>query len=87
MDVILTVPEIVELFIQPVRTKRDGGYQSLLVGLQQRINQATGQITLNRRDLERIPRYAFDYGVGGWENRLLAIFGRALGSRLGRTSP
>ena len=25
------------------------------------------------RDLERIARYAFDYGRGGWETRLLAI--------------
>lgn len=84
MDVMLTKAEIAELFIQPARTKRDGGYQSLLVGLQQRINRETGHIVLNKRDLERIPRYAFDYGVGGWENRLVAIFGRTLGSKLGR---
>jgi hypothetical protein len=30
----------------------------------------TGLLTPTRRDLERIPRYAFDYGNGGWENRL-----------------
>jgi hypothetical protein len=36
---------------------------------------------MNLSDEERgcICRYAFDYGNGGWENRLRQIFGRHLG--------
>lgn len=87
MDVILTAPEIAELFLQPSSTGSDGGYQSLLVGLQGQINRSTGELRLYASDLERIPRYAFDYGNGGWENRLTAIFARILGPKLGRSSP
>jgi len=35
-------------------------------------------------DLERIPRYAFDYGNGGFEGRLRRIFERHLGPNLNR---
>ena len=34
------------------------------------------------QELEQIPRYAFDYGQGGWEDRLRAIFSRHLGGSL-----
>jgi hypothetical protein len=56
----------------------------LLVNLQRKVNRATNVISLDLRDLERIPRYAFDYGRGGWEDRLSFIFGRAVGPGLGR---
>jgi hypothetical protein len=84
LEVILNESEIASLFIQPAETKGDGGFQSLLVGFQERIARDTGKLTLSDRDLERISMYAFDYGNGGWENRLLAIFGRNLGDRLNR---
>jgi hypothetical protein len=84
MNVTLTASEIAELFRQPPSTKGDGGFQSLMVKLQMRTNRATGELFLTPYFLERIPRYAFDYGNGGWENRLLAIFSRNLGPRLGR---
>lgn len=58
-----------------------GGYQSLLEELQGGV-QPDGTITLNDEQLERIPRYAFEYGNGGWEDRLTGIFGRTLGPRL-----
>jgi len=61
-----------------------GGWQSLLEGLQGKVNSQTGEITLTDTDLERIQRYAFDYGNGGWESRLIAVFGRHLGQKLGR---
>ncbi|MDR3401984.1 MAG: hypothetical protein P4L99_05745 [Chthoniobacter sp.] len=83
-DFVLNKAEVHALFIQDPDTKKDGGYQSLLVSLQQKIDRATGQLQLNDSDLRRIPQYAFDYGNGGWEDRLVAIFGRVLGARLGR---
>ncbi len=86
MDVALTPDEIAELLLQREDTKKDGGYQSLLVGLQQRVDRATGRLSLTTEDRERIRRYAFQYGNGGWENRLVAIFGRTLGPRLDRVS-
>jgi hypothetical protein len=84
MNLVLTAAEMAELFLQPARTEKDGGYQGLLVGMQKKINRATGQITLTAGELEKISRYAFDYGNGGWENRLMAIFARSLGPKLGR---
>ena len=84
MDVVLTAAEIVELDKQDPASAGDGGYQGLLVGLQQRIDRTSGRLTLTADDLRRIPMYAFDYGNGGWEDRLVAAFGRVLGPRLGR---
>ena len=84
MNLVLNQAEMAELFLQSASTEKDGGYQSLLVGMQKKINQATGEILLTAAELERISRYAFDYGNGGWENRLMAIFQRSLGPKLGR---
>lgn len=84
MQVTLTPAEINVLFRQNPTTSQDGGFQGFLVSLQNRIDRTTGEIDLTPQDLERIPRYAFDYGNGGWENRLVDIFGRVLGHRLGR---
>ena len=82
--VILSGYEQTILNEQDPGTRSRGGYQSLLVRLQTRLNRATGEILLPPTFLERIQRYAFDYGRGGWEDRLTAIFGRVLGPRLGR---
>ena len=84
MDAYLTPSEIVEIDKQDPATERDGGFQSLMVSLQKRINRSTGKLTLTTDDLERIPRYAFDYRNGGWEDRLRIAFGRTLGAKLGR---
>jgi hypothetical protein len=84
MLVTLNPAEITILFRQDPRTKGDGGYQGFLVKLQKRVIPTTGVIDLKFDDLEKIPRYAFDYGHGGWETRLVSIFGRMLGSKLGR---
>ena len=82
--VILNQTEMDRLFTQPAHTEKDGGFQALLVGFQKKLNAATGEIDLTASDLERIPRYAFDYKQGGWENTLIAIFSRHLGAKLGR---
>jgi hypothetical protein len=58
-----------------------------LVSLQSRIDRVTGGLKLTDDDLRRIPMYAFDYGNGGWEDRLAGAFGRSLGPGLGRLAP
>lgn len=75
--------EQAELLKQDPQTSTDGGFQALLVSLQNQM-QPNGDLTLTPIQLERIPRYAFDYGNGGWENTLSAIFSRHLGAKLGR---
>jgi site-specific DNA-methyltransferase (adenine-specific) len=82
VDVTLNADEIQELLKQDPDTERDGGWQGLLVSLQKRTNKTTGHLTLTADDLEQIQRYAFHYKRGGWQARLLAIFGRTLGPKL-----
>ncbi len=78
----LTPPEILILDRQDPSTGQDGGWQGLLTRLQRKVDRASGRLELDAQDLEQIPRYAFTYGNGGWEDRLLGIFGRTLGPRL-----
>jgi site-specific DNA-methyltransferase (adenine-specific) len=82
MDLTLNREEIHELLKQDPSTEKDGGWQGLLVGFQKRLNKTTGHLTMIDGDLEQIQRYAFHYTHGGWQNRLLAIFRRALGPKL-----
>ena len=84
MDVVLNELEMEALFCQDPGKKAEGGWQGLIVGLQERCNRATGQLQLTPDDLRRIPQYAFDYGDGGWESRLTTTFSRHLGPKLGR---
>ena len=84
MNIFLNRIEIALLDRQHPSTRRRGGFQGLLVGLAFRLDRTTGRLTLTAQDLERISRYAFDYGNGGWENRLRYIFERTLGPALGR---
>ena len=84
MVVILNRTEIRELLLQDPSTRGDGGFQSLLVSLQEKTNLQTGELDLTKEDLDRIQKYAFDYENGGWQNRLKKIFGRVLGANLGR---
>ncbi len=80
----LTEDEIEELDQQNPATAGDGGFQSLLVGLQKRLDRVTGELHLTDDDLERIQRYAYEYRQGGWQDRLERIFCRELGPDLGR---
>ena len=80
----LTEEELAELDLQDPGTKRDGGFQGLLVDLQKRVNRKTGELSLSDDDLERVQRYAYKYKQGGWQDRLERIFSRELGSSLGR---
>ncbi len=84
MLITLNTVELGILFSQHPLTEGEGGFQSLLVRLQRNTDRRTGELCLAEQDLERIPRYAFDYGNGGWENMLRDIFQRSLGPSLGR---
>ena len=84
MTVFLNPQEVAELRRQHPSTRGKGGWQRLMVDLQLKVDGATGHLALDARDLERIARYAFDYGRGGWEKRLQSVFGRSLGPNLGR---
>lgn len=87
MTFFLNQPELAILFRQDPRTRANGGFQHLLVSMQHRVNRNSGRIAIFDRDIERIHRYAFAYGNGGWEWRLKAIFGRILGPNLGGKRP
>lgn len=82
VKVILNEAELDRLFSQDAATARQGGFQNLLVGLQRRADRTTDELILTEPDLERIRRYALDYKQGGWEDTLIAIFGRSLGASL-----
>ena len=58
-----------------------GGFQNPMRSLRQRA-AVSRRVTLNADDLERIQRYAFEYGDGGFEGRLRGIFERHLGPKL-----
>jgi hypothetical protein len=74
--------ELEILFRQDPATKDDGGWQRLLITLKELADPDTGEIEIPPRILERIRRYAFEYGNGGWESRLTSVFGRTLGPTL-----
>ena len=82
--VTLNPSEIEILDRQDPVTEKDGGFQQLLVDLQDSVNRQTRALSLSDEHEEKIPRYAFDYKNGGWEDRLKGIFSRTLGDNLGR---
>ena len=84
ISVVLTPQEREALFKQNPASKSAGGFQAFLVGLQKRVDSSTNRLELRLSDRERIARYAHDYKGGGWQGRLRKIFGRTLGSDLGR---
>ena len=87
MKLTLSNVEVSELLRQEPNTAGDGGFQRLLVKLQEQLNLETKELQLDDDDLRRIPQYAFDYRQGGWQDRLELIFCRTLGPRLGRNVP
>jgi hypothetical protein len=76
--VTLASTEIEILDRQDPATENDGGFQQLLVELHGLLNRNTGALALSDEHEEKIPRYAFDYKNGGWEDRLKGIFSRTL---------
>ena len=84
MFIVLNSDEIALLDKQDSSTARDGGFQSMLVEFQKRLRRGTSELKLSEDDIQRIAHYAFDFKNGGWQTRLVGIFGRTIGSRLGR---
>jgi hypothetical protein len=78
--VVLNADELAELNRQP---QGSGGFQSLIKRLQSQVNPATREVRLTDTDVEELQHYAFDFKQGGFQDRLVAIFGRVLGSKLG----
>lgn len=63
------------LFKQDPSTRGDGGFQGFMVHLQEKFDFPTSTLNISNQDLVRAQRYAREYGNGGWETRLEAIFG------------
>lgn len=84
--IVLNEDERSALFVQNPASARDGGFQSLMVRLQHQYRPGSQELRLSDEDIEAIQRYAFDFKQGGWQTRLLTIFGRNLGPALGRDS-
>ena len=51
MRILLTPEELSELDRQRPATKANGGWQQLLVGLQEKVNRTTRELVLNGSDL------------------------------------
>ena len=58
------------------------GFQRLMATLQDNTDPQTKILVLPVHLIERINRYAFDYGQGRWEKTLKRIFSRSLGDAL-----
>jgi hypothetical protein len=79
----ITLNEAERLVLYKTTWNRGGGFQNFMHRLQALCNRQTGEMALTFDDREHIVRYAFDYGQGGWENKLKDIFRRTLGEDLG----
>lgn len=74
--IVLNRDEYNELLKQGIETRKRGGYQRLLVGLQFRIDRQTRTLLLTDNDLDKIHRYGQGPEKGGWQSRIRKIFGR-----------
>lgn len=82
MYLFLNQAELSHLRAQDPSSRSKGGFQGLLVALQDQTDFNSGRIFLTPKQTEKIQRYAFKYGHGGWEKLLASIFSRTLGKRL-----
>ncbi len=80
----LNETEYATVQIQDPDSRGDGGFQSLMVTLQDITDDSTRKMYLPGHLIERLRRYAFDYKNGGWEERIKTIFSRHLGPDLDR---
>lgn len=76
MTVKLSQAERDQIFRTLPEERRNGGFQSFMVKLQDRMGEE-GELELNSVDLATIQRYA-TYDNGGYEGRLRKAFGRHL---------
>jgi hypothetical protein len=83
MKIKLTFGELKELLRQDPSSAGGGGFQNFLVQLGYRVDDTSGELELDNEDLNRISKYVTDYGTGGYQSRILKVFGRTLGESLG----
>ena len=57
----------VERYLRPVRGR--GGFQTLLRRLRTQIDRTAGVLEISADDLEKLIRYSFEYGQGGFQDR------------------
>lgn len=69
-----------KLLLEP--NKGSDWFQSLFNKLRSNFTSQIMQLVLDDDVLEKIPRYAFKYKQGGWQKKLISIFGRHLGQQL-----
>lgn len=82
MKVKLTVGEV-QALDELVKSRRGrGGFQNLIRQIWYRLDETSGEIELPILLLERINRYAFEYGNTGWRRSLRKVFRRTLGVNL-----
>jgi hypothetical protein len=81
MLVVMSQQEKSLLFKQDPASRNKGGFQALLIKLQSHTDNA-GRLFITHSLIEKIQRYAFRYGNGGWESRLVRVFSRTLGKNL-----
>ena len=66
MRMIQLSPREVAKYTRPVRGQ--GGFQTLLRRISRQINPS-GVLTISDSDLEKLIRYSFQYGQGGFQER------------------
>lgn len=84
IEIILNEVEMASLKLKEGESRAGGGFQAFLARMYDDVDKKTGRLKLTYPDLGRIPRYAFDYHGGGWQQRLKSVFERSLGPTLGR---
>ena len=72
----LSAQEFNELMKFDPATKRRGGFQRFLIGMQVRINRGTREITLSDHEMDMILRHGKQPWKGGWQKSIMKIFGR-----------
>jgi hypothetical protein len=81
MQIKLVTAEIRKL-IQASTECHDMELEDYLFGLQRRLDPRSGLLDVNDEDLQKLQRFAFDYGVKKWKDSLKEIFARTLGREL-----
>jgi hypothetical protein len=80
----LTIGEVQELRRVVDHSAGRGGFQNLLLHLWYHLDEESGEIQVSYLLMERINRYAFQYGNAYWRRTLRRIFRRTLGANLDR---
>lgn len=64
-----------QLEVLNIKPEGQGGFQGLIEKLQNNVDKNTGRIYVSQDDVVRIKDYHNKYGGGGFQGRLIQIFG------------